>query len=587
MPTPFLEESGSNLITILDYDGSIRYKSVSVEKILGYKPEELIGKKALTLIHPEDVLSVLQTFNTLVKSDEILSLEFRVQRKDGSWCFLESTGRNFQEKTQRGIIFNSRDITKYKEVEAALRQQTEQVRLLGTICNRINQSLKLEDILNTAVTEVRQFLACDRAIVCRFEPDWRGVVSAESVGKRWMPMLTQIISNSSWREPYPNLYEQGDICHTNDIYTADLNQEQLNVLVQLQIKSQLVVPILIHTQQSNTDSNQTSKLWGLLIAHQCSTKRQWQQFEIDLLSSLTSQLGVAILKAQLYQQVWDSNIALTRQVQERTVKLEQKIQQLQDLHTLKDDFLSTVSHELRTPLANMKMAIQMLKIAPKEGRSQRYLEILQAECNREADLINDLLDLQRLEAESYPTSLKEAVNLPDWLPKIVEPFYSRVQERQQTLRVNLAANLPPLISSSTGLGRIVAELLNNACKYTGTGKEIVVQVNYYPTAEPGVPTNANFIELPKPSHHNRRVTATNATGFITFTISNQAEILAKELSRIFEKFYRVPYADSWKQGGTGLGLALVQKLVQQLGGTIQVESGSGWTTFTVKLPVKG
>jgi signal transduction histidine kinase len=68
-----------------------------------------------------------------------------------------------------------------------------------------------------------------------------------------------------------------------------------------------------------------------------------------------------------------------------------------------------------------------------------------------------------------------------------------------------------------------------------------------------------------------------------FSIRNSAEIPATELPRIFEKFYRVPSADPWKEGGTGLGLALVQKLVQKLEGSIQVESSHGWTTFTVEL----
>jgi Signal transduction histidine kinase len=67
-------------------------------------------------------------------------------------------------------------------------------------------------------------------------------------------------------------------------------------------------------------------------------------------------------------------------------------------------------------------------------------------------------------------------------------------------------------------------------------------------------------------------------------IRNQAQIPETELPRIFEKFYRVPNADPWKQGGTGLGLALVQKLVAQLNGTIQVESSQNITTFTIEFP---
>nr|WP_317110711.1 ATP-binding protein [Chroococcidiopsis sp. SAG 2025] len=69
-----------------------------------------------------------------------------------------------------------------------------------------------------------------------------------------------------------------------------------------------------------------------------------------------------------------------------------------------------------------------------------------------------------------------------------------------------------------------------------------------------------------------------------FTVRNQAEIPAAELPKIFEKFYRIHNSDRWKQGGTGLGLTLVQKLVEHLQGTLQVESQEGWTTFTMELP---
>ncbi|MEB3338921.1 MAG: sensor histidine kinase, partial [Leptolyngbyaceae bacterium] len=72
----------------------------------------------------------------------------------------------------------------------------------------------------------------------------------------------------------------------------------------------------------------------------------------------------------------------------------------------------------------------------------------------------------------------------------------------------------------------------------------------------------------------------------TFTLSNTVEIPATELPRIFEKFYRVPHADPWKQGGTGLGLALVQRLVNRLKGTIQVNSAGGLTTFTLQFPTQ-
>ena len=249
----------------------------------------------------------------------------------------------------------------------------------------------------------------------------------------------------------------------------------------------------------------------------------------------------------------------------KQVEQERLIAQLEKLNRIKDDFLSTVSHELRTPMSNMKMAIQMLITQSTAERRQRYLEILQAECNREIELINDLLDLQRLEVASYPSFLVEAVSIKDLLSTVVEPFRSRMQERQQTLQVNFPIDLAPLCSDRASLERILAELLNNACKYTPSGGQIILSVQQVSTPDVA---SASLCA------------STTAT---LFTISNQAEIPAAELLRIFDKFYRVPNADPWKQGGTGLGLALVQKLVEQLQGTILPESGEGWTTFTLQL----
>lgn len=248
---------------------------------------------------------------------------------------------------------------------------------------------------------------------------------------------------------------------------------------------------------------------------------------------------------------------------QKQIEQEQMLVQMEKMHELKDDFLSTVSHELRTPIANMKMAIQMLKTSPDNEKKQRYLEILQAECNREAELITELLDLQRLETASYPILLQDAINLQEWLPQIMEPFLIRAQENQQLLEIQLDPNLPQILTDRASLERAIAELVNNACKYTPEGGAIVVSVqpHHAPSAAHQLPNRQTI-----------------------FTVRNQAEIPTAELPKIFEKFYRIHNSDRWKQAGTGLGLALVQKLVEHLQGTLQVESKEGWTTFTMELP---
>jgi signal transduction histidine kinase/DNA-binding NarL/FixJ family response regulator len=262
--------------------------------------------------------------------------------------------------------------------------------------------------------------------------------------------------------------------------------------------------------------------------------------DIRLVQQVANQCAIALRQSRLYQ-------AAQTQVKE-----------LEKLNRLKDDFLSTVSHELRTPVTNMKMAIQMLQVARTDQHRQRYLEILRSECNRETALISDLLDLQRLETLSIPETLDERIDLTGWLPHIIEPFQNRTQEQRQHLEVDIFS-VPRLRISRTHLERVLAELLNNACKYTQANGTIYFKAQVVPVAS-------------------------TAGSVVQFTISNTAEIVETELSHIFEKFYRIPNADPWGQGGTGLGLALVQKLVTHLGGTIAVTSTQGWTTFSVQLP---
>jgi len=231
-----------------------------------------------------------------------------------------------------------------------------------------------------------------------------------------------------------------------------------------------------------------------------------------------------------------------------------RMQELEDLNRLKDDFLSTVSHELRTPMANMKLALHMLGKLIEDPRQRGFLTIIEGECTRETNLINDLLDIQKLESGTkviYP----EAIILSDWLAPILTAFTARLQHRNLTLNLAIAPALPDLHTDALGLERILVELLTNACKYSPPQTQIQVRVYALDT-------------------------------WIALEVENQGPgIPSSALPKIFNKFYRVPNSDPWQQGGTGLGLALAQKLVNQLGGQILVTSQPGATIFSVLLPV--
>jgi GAF domain-containing protein len=141
------------------------------------------------------------------------------------------------------------------------------------------------------VAEVRQVLQTDRVIIFRFEPDWSGKVVVESVDSSCTSILGTNIYDPCFKEAYVLPYKQGRVSAIEDIYTAKLDQCHFDLLTQFEVRANLVVPILKRDQ-----------LWGLLIAHHCTEPRHWQQFEIDLLTSLASQAAIAIQQSQLYEQ---------------------------------------------------------------------------------------------------------------------------------------------------------------------------------------------------------------------------------------------------------------------------------------------
>jgi signal transduction histidine kinase len=256
------------------------------------------------------------------------------------------------------------------------------------------------------------------------------------------------------------------------------------------------------------------------------------------------------------------DVTLQHQIQ---ANLARQVAELGQIAQLKDDFLSTVSHELRTPITNMRLAIQMLQLSPTETQRSQYLGILEQECLREQELINDLLDLQRLEEQQAVTDLQH-LELQIWLPEALAPFYNRVNNRQQRLFVEIDPRLPTIVTEEKSLKRIVAELMNNACKYTPPLGQIEVCVEMR-----SIDPEANPDEL----------------AHVDLIISNfGAEIPAEALPHLFDKFYRVPSGDPWKQGGTGLGLALVKRLVERLEGEIFVKSENTKTIFRVELPYR-
>ena len=703
-----LVENSPDLIERFDPQLRHLYVSPALATLVGMPTTAFLGKTCRELGLATDMVeaweaAVARLFATRQKQ----TIEFSTPTQQGTRSFEMAIVPELTPTQEiASILCISRDVTDRQTAAMALYQQAERARLLAEIAQRIRQTLDLAEILNTTVTEVRQFLQCDRVVVYRFEPDWSGLIVAESVGAGWPAILAMHITDTYFVAHEGNLYQSGDIKAVDDIYQAGFTDCHLELLESMRVRAKLVVPIM-----------QATGPWGLLIAHHCQGIRHWQTLEIDLIKQLATQLEIAIQQSELLEQVRRLNTNLETQVQKRTQELRQslafeallkritdkvrdsldegqilqtavqelafgldldgcdaalydldnrtstiayecirsillpaqgiqismdgkpdiyhqllqgrslqfclvnlaefdscrvhqkhtatilacpiidersvlgdlwlfkpatqsfsamelrlvqqvtnqcaialrqsrlyqtaqaQVQALEQLNRLKDDFLSTVSHELRTPMSNIKMATQMLEISLQAlgvfddpaNVINRYFTVLREEGQREINLINDLLDLARLDAgQEVPNPV--TLDLRSFLPYLTEPFVERTRSQQQQLILQIAPDLPPLVTDPTYLERIVTELLNNACKYTPAHETITLAAQARPT------------------------------GILIQMSNSGVEMAAAECERIFDKFYRIPNNDPWKYGGTGLGLALVKRMTDFLGGTIHVES---------------
>jgi signal transduction histidine kinase len=291
------------------------------------------------------------------------------------------------------------------------------------------------------------------------------------------------------------------------------------------------------------------KVLGFVVLQQANT-RNWETKDLNLIEMLCAQLSDAVIQSQTLRQVQTLVDERTEQLK-RSLEVQAKlyertkqyVEQLQQLNELKDEFVSNISDRLRYPLTNMLMSIRNLRlpgISPE--RQDRYLNILESECTKEINLINDLLTLQKLESHQEAPQF-ESLDLNTKIQDLLTSFDQQLTDKELNISVELPNQPLKLQTEVESFDRIIQELLTNVCKYSEHDTTVRVQVTHQ---------------------------VANELDQVIIKVTNTGRgISEEEAAYIFDKFRRGK--GRWIPG-TGLGLALVKSLVQHLNGVITVES---------------
>lgn len=233
----------------------------------------------------------------------------------------------------------------------------------------------------------------------------------------------------------------------------------------------------------------------------------------------------------------------------------QDVTERSKLDAARREFVANVSHELRTPITTIKSYAETVLDIDEDGESRHFVEVIDAEADRMAHIVTDLLTLSRLENAGMKMD-KKVFDLAEMCGGVVEKLKIDAKKRELTINFEKRGNTEEFFGDRDRLEQVVTNIVSNSLKYTPPGGRIRVLCRAKYT-EACIVVSDNGIGIPK-----------------------------HDLPRIFERFYRVDKARSRESGGTGLGLAIAKELVEMHGGKIAIESEEKkGTTVTITLPM--
>jgi signal transduction histidine kinase/integral membrane sensor domain MASE1 len=434
-------------------------------------------------------------------------------------------------------------IAERQTVETQLRRRIEQDQFLAESTLRIRQSLDVNQVLNTTVAEVRAYLNAERSHIAVFDEQGFTEVVAESVVPSWNPML----ETRSPRPVLPDiqaLFEHEPIRVNRNSETTPQTEFLRIYYAMYQVKASIAIPLW-----------QEGRLYGVLNVHQCSAPRNWQEFEIELLTRLATQVELAIQQGRLYEKVQGFATGLESQVQERTAQLQQQMLELETLNQAKDTLVHAVTHDLRTPVLGMLMVLKRLQSKADETilLSKSVLDRIVESGDRQLSLISSLLEDYSQEPQTLILNY-QSVSISELIAQTIQDLQPLFVQNRIRLETQISQDLLSFQADPIHLKQVLENLITNAVQHNPPGITVSIRADRI----------------------GNEVKCTISDDGVGIS-QNQCDVL-------FDKPF-LRGSQNHHRTGLGLGLFLCKQVISTHQGQIGVDCDSKGTEFWFTLPL--
>jgi PAS domain S-box-containing protein len=542
-------ESAPNAIMLVSSNGRVRLVNAQVENYFGYDRTELIGMDVHELIphrfrqqHPVQLAEFLKSPHPRPMG---MGRDLYGLRKNGSE-FPAEIGITLLDSSDESLVMVTIvDITTRKQAEEGLKRHINYLTCLREVDQAITSSFDIRLSLNILATRTVPLLKVDAAAILLLDPVMNTLEYAAGYGFR-----RNILHTGSIRlgESYAGkVVMERRMIKVPNLRNALHDGFHKGFLKEENFVTYYGVPLIVK-----------GKVVGVMeVFHRMPVSRDQEWF--DFLISLAGQAAIAIDNARLWEQVQRHARDLELRVAERTAALNRTNAELEYANRAKDEFLANMSHELRTPLNSILGLAESLLEQRRDSITdyqQRSLQIIESSGHHLLELINDILDLSKIEAgklDYYP----QVVELDALCRSSLTFVKNQAVRKSITITYTNETSIANIAADPRRLKQILVNLLTNAVKFTPEGGQVALEVH--------VDEEQDLVEFS---------VADNGIG-----------IAPQDLKHLFQPFVQVDSKLNRQFEGTGLGLALVHKLTDMHGGSVNVEShvGAG-SRFTVRLP---